>query len=154
MDRSQDCCYAYIKPIEQPTSNIMIEITKEAYQIMLAHCQRQYPEEACGFLGGRNSRAYVVTPIENDLHSPVAYEMNPQQQLEAMLYMEDNNLELLAAYHSHPHGPSGPSHTDIAQAYYPDLPQIIISLRAGPVPAARAFLLSQDEIRELTIELV
>jgi proteasome lid subunit RPN8/RPN11 len=132
----------------------MIEITKEAYLIMLAHCQSQYPLEACGFLGGEDSRATVVTAVENALHSPVAYEMDPRQQLEAMLYFEENGLDLLAAYHSHPHGPSGPSHTDIAQAYYPDLPQLIISLRLGPAPAARAFLLSQEEIHEIEIRIV
>ena len=47
-----------------------------------------------------------------------------------------------------------PSHPDIAQAYYPDLPQLIISLRLGPAPAARAFLLSQEEIHEIEIRIV
>lgn len=132
----------------------MLEIATEAYLIMLAHCQSQYPLEACGFLAGDAGRAYIVTPVENTLRSPVAYEMDPRQQLEAMLHIEDDGFELLAAYHSHPHGPSQPSPTDMAQAYYPDLPQIIISLRDRTTPTMRAFLLAPDEIHEVNLRLV
>ena len=93
------------------------------------------------FWVGADGEADVVTIIENILQSPVAYEMDPRQQLEAMLHIEDSGLDLMAAYHSHPHGPSRPSATDLAQAYYPDLPQIIISLRerSAPVGACLSF---------------
>lgn len=128
-----------------------LQIKKPVYAIMLAHCQEIYPFEACGFLGGRDGKATVVTIIENALKSPVAYEMDPLQQIEAMLDMEKSGLDLMAAYHSHPHGPSKPSPTDLAQAYYPDLPQIIISLRVRSEPSMRAFLLTPDEYQEINI---
>ena len=131
-----------------------LAIDKTAYVIMLAHCQEIYPFEACGFLGGRDGRATVVTIVENAINSPVAYEMEPLQQLEAMLDMENNGLDLMAAYHSHPHGPSKPSPTDLAQAYYPDLPQIIISLRVRSEPSVRAFLLAPDAYQELKLQIV
>ncbi len=132
----------------------MLAITKEAYAIMLVHCQAQYPLEACGFLGGTAGLAYSVTLVENLLRSPVAYEMEPRQQIEAMLSLENNGLELLAAFHSHPHGPPSPSVTDVAQAYYPDLPQIIISLQTRTAPSVRSFLLAPDHIHEQFLQRV
>jgi proteasome lid subunit RPN8/RPN11 len=105
--------------------------------------------EACGFLGGEKGRVNIVSAVENVLRSPVAYEMDPQQQLEAMLYFENQGRDLVAAYHSHPHGPSSPSATDLAQAYYPDMPQVIVSLRKRTSPSVRVFLLAPDSVREL-----
>jgi proteasome lid subunit RPN8/RPN11 len=131
-----------------------LAINKTAYAIMLAHCQEIYPFEACGFLGGQDGVAAIVTIVENALNSPIAFEMDPLQQLEAMLDIENNGLDLMAAYHSHPQGPSRPSQTDLAQAYYPDLPQIIISLRVRSEPSVRAFLLASDTYQELKLQIV
>lgn len=131
-----------------------LAISMRAYAIMLAHCQSEFPLEACGFLGGQDGEASIVTVIENILSSPVAYEMDPRQQIEAMLNLENSGLDLMAAYHSHPHGPSRPSPTDLAQAYYPDLPQIIISLRERSSPSVRVFLLAPDSFQELNLQLV
>lgn len=133
---------------------MMLEISTIAYQVMLAHCQWLYPEEACGFLGGQDGRATIVTPVENRLHSPVTFEMEPLQQLEAMLHLEEAGDMILAAYHSHPQGPPRPSYTDMVQAYYPDMPQLIISLQRRSEPDVRAFLVSPDEIRALEWRLV
>jgi proteasome lid subunit RPN8/RPN11 len=134
--------------------NLMIAITRTAYLIMLAHCQSVYPLEACGFLGGIDGKAFSVTAVENALHSPVAYEMEPIQQLEAMLDLERSGLEMVAAYHSHPHGPARPSVTDMAQAYYPDLPQVIVSLRTRSAPTALAFLLTPDTVQKIELRVV
>ena len=131
-----------------------LAIKKIAYDILLTHCQAIYPFEACGFLGGKDGVAAIVTIVENALNSPVAFEMDPLQQLEAMLDIENNGLDLMAAYHSHPHGPSQPSQTDLAQAYYPDLPQIIISLRVRSEPSVRAFLLASNTYQELQLQIV
>jgi [CysO sulfur-carrier protein]-S-L-cysteine hydrolase len=129
-------------------------INKTAYAVMLSHCQAEYPLEACGLLGGRDGQASIVTAVENILRSPVAYEMDPRQQIESMLYIENNGFDLMAAFHSHPHGPSQPSATDLAQAYYPDLLQVIISLRDRAAPIARAFLLTHEEFQEVSLLVV
>jgi proteasome lid subunit RPN8/RPN11 len=131
-----------------------LAINKTAYAVMLAHCQAEYPLEACGFLGGQDGKAFAVTAVENILRSPVAYEMDPRQQIEAMLHIENGGLDLMAAFHSHPQGPSQPSATDLAQAYYPELVQIIISLRERTAPVARAFLLTHDEFNEVELLVV
>src|SRR5690606_24265006 len=93
----------------------------------------------CGLLAGLEGRVRCLYPIENRLHSAVAYEMEPHQQLQAMLEMEEAGLQLLAIYHSHPTGPQTPSATDVDQSYYPGVAYIIVSLAMPLRPVARAF---------------
>ncbi|MBP6016393.1 MAG: M67 family metallopeptidase [Candidatus Promineofilum sp.] len=118
---------------------------------MINHAAAHAPEEACGLVGGRGGRAIRLYPVENVLHSPVAYEMAPQEQVRAMLDMEGAGEELLAIYHSHPHGPAWPSPTDRRQAYYPDTAYIIISLADPERPSLRAFMLQDGQTAEMTV---
>jgi proteasome lid subunit RPN8/RPN11 len=121
---------------------------------MLAHVAGLWPEEACGLVGGRSGRggrdgrAVRLYPVENMRHSPVAFEMDPLQQIRAMLAMEAEGLELIAIYHSHPDGPARPSATDVANAYYPDAVQLIISLADRARPSVRAFTIVDGVVAE------
>jgi proteasome lid subunit RPN8/RPN11 len=120
---------------------------------MLAHLLAVYPEEGCGLLAGYSSDgvATAVYPIENIASTPqTRFLMAPQSQLDAFLDIETAELDLLAIYHSHPHGPDTPSATDMAQAYYPDLTQIIVSL-AQTRPGARAFRVTQTDFHEIVL---
>lgn len=110
------------------------------YEEMLTHLLGVYPEEGCGLLPGRDHHILAHYPIENKLHSPTAYEMNPKQQIKAMLAFKAEGLELVSMYHSHPHGPAEPSETDKAYAYYPEAIQIIVSLAEVSAPVVRAFV--------------
>lgn len=116
----------------------MLIIARVVYEVMLAHSRLLHPEEVCGFLAGRDNRAARVYIVENVLHRPDAFRMNPRQQIMTMLDAEEKNQPLLAVYHSHPAGPPHPSPTDVARAYYPELLQVVISLvdTARPVTAA------------------
>jgi len=116
---------------------------------ILAHADGLWPEEACGLLAGREGCAVCLYPVENMLHSPVAYEMEPVQQVRAMLAMEADGLELIAIYHSHPDGPARPSATDVAAAYYPDAVQLILSLANRGRPSLRAFTIIDGVVAEV-----
>ncbi len=99
------------------------------WQEMLAHVIACLPEEACGLIGsspGENTAA-VVLPIENELHSQVRFRMAPTEQLKAFYWLEDRNLDLVAIFHSHPHGPRHPSATDLAEFAYPGVLMLILS---------------------------
>ena len=116
---------------------------------MLAHVISLWPEEACGLVGGLDGRAARLYPVENTRHSPVAFEMEPLQQIKAMLAMEAEGLELIAIYHSHPDGPARPSATDVANAYYPNAVQLIISLADRARPSVRAFTVVDGTVAEV-----
>lgn len=131
----------------------MVKIEREIYLIMLAHVQAFFPQEACGLLAGKHGRAAHIYLIENILQSPTAYEMDGRQQLNAMLHVEKEGLDLMAVYHSHPGGPSVPSKTDIAQAYYPDLIQVIISLEKQAQPSVGAFTIIEGQVKRISLSL-
>lgn len=99
-------------------------------------------------MGGLNGEVVQLYPVENMLHSRVAYEMEPRQQLLALQSIEDAGWALLAIYHSHPHGPETPSAKDVAQAYYPEALSVIVSLDEPEQPAVRAFSIRDGQVRE------
>lgn len=96
-----------------------ISITINQYNQMLNHVSQCLPEEGCGLIGGNEDRAMVVFPVENELHSPVRFQMNPQEQLHAMQQMDGDGMAMIAIYHSHPNGPERPSITDLQEMRYP-----------------------------------
>lgn len=133
----------------------MLTIARPFLNQMLDHLQGCYPLEGCGLLAGdEQGRVTAVYPIDNILQSPTTYEMDPQQQLEAMLALEAAGWHLLAIYHSHPQGPEHPSITDIALAYYPEALHIIVSLRKQNSPIVRAFRILDQEVVEKDMKII
>lgn len=103
----------------------MLTISAAHWQTIVLHLRRELPNEACGLLGGRAGVVHKVCLIENELHSPWEYRMEPTAQVRAMLAMDAEDLELVGIFHSHPNGPPQPSATDVAQAYYPEAVYLI-----------------------------
>ena len=121
---------------------------------ILEHLNQHLPEEACGFIAGLKGSALVVLPIRNSLGSPVRFEMDPQEMIRAIIWMEDQELEMLAIFHSHPNGPAVPSPTDLAEHSYPDAACLI----ASPANAAaewqlRAFWMKKENFEELPVTI-
>lgn len=136
---------------ERPLQRPPLHMPAALYAEMVASLRRALPEEACGLIGGRDNHAQGLYPVENRLHSPLAFEMDPVAQVEALMAIEDDGLELLAIYHSHPRGPSVPSETDVAQALYPDSHYVIISFERPQTPVARSFLIQGNAVYETTL---
>jgi proteasome lid subunit RPN8/RPN11 len=116
---------------------------------ILNHLQACYPQEGCGLVAGDDAGwVTAVYPIHNSLQSPIAYKMDPKQQLSAMLDLEAKGWQLLAIYHSHPKGPEVPSNSDIQQAFYPEALTIIVSLRERAKPIVRIFQITKQMVTE------
>jgi len=130
-----------------------LRIEKKVFAEVVAHLQAVYPQEGCGLLAGLDGQVSHWYAVENSLHSPVAYQMDPAQQLQAMLAAEEQGLMLLGVYHSHPNGPPEPSQTDIEQAYYPDFVQVIVSLQARAQPFVRGFYIIDGHVNEISLLL-
>jgi [CysO sulfur-carrier protein]-S-L-cysteine hydrolase len=115
---------------------------------MIEHCREGLPNEACGFLGGREGAAEKIYKLTNAARSPVYYRPADKEMLAAMNDIDDNNLELVAIFHSHVASPAYPSPTDIREAHYPDSVYIVISL-ANPIePDARGYLIQKEDWRD------
>jgi [CysO sulfur-carrier protein]-S-L-cysteine hydrolase len=93
-------------------------LSKQHWQEMCAHVDRQAPLEACGLLAGNGDRVERVLPVRNQVHSRVRFVMDPYEQLKAFDWIDANGLDLVGIFHSHPTGPEGASATDIAEATY------------------------------------
>jgi proteasome lid subunit RPN8/RPN11 len=94
-------------------------------EVMRLWVAEHAPEEACGLLGGVDRKVLQVIGVENELHNPWRYRMQPSQQLQAFQTFDEQGWELLGIFHSHPSGPSGLSPTDLAEAYYPQAIQLV-----------------------------
>ncbi|MCA1955090.1 MAG: M67 family metallopeptidase [Anaerolinea sp.] len=114
-------------------------------QQILAHLQACLPEEGCGLIGGCAGQGQQLLPIPNQLHSPTAFQMQAPEMIAALLSFEQNGLELLAIYHSHPTGPLWPSPRDVAAFAYPG----VWTLIAAPTSTGwriRAFQIRSTKI--------
>lgn len=117
---------------------------------MRAHVLVEAPFEACGLVVGKDGQSVQVFAIRNEETSRTHFRMDAKQQYEAFLEMERGGWDLLAIYHSHPTGPAGPSHTDLAEASYPGVVQLIWS----PQPngwECQAYLLDGGQITPMEV---
>lgn len=130
-----------------------LTLSRSLYALVLDHLRTVYPEEGCGFIAGRDGVAQAVYPVENRLHSPVAYEMDPRQQVETMLAIADAGLEVIGIYHSHPQGPAGLSASDLASITYPQAWQLIISFARPEAPAAGLFAVENGRVEPVTLNI-
>ncbi len=130
----------------------MIQLTCEQAHALIAHARDAAPNEACGIIGGKENRALKIYPLKNTHATPrVNFYADPLELLAAFRDIEANGWEHLAIYHSHPASDAFPSATDIAQAYYPDVAHLIISLANPEQPIVRAFRIVQGYVQEIAL---
>jgi proteasome lid subunit RPN8/RPN11 len=121
-------------------------LPEELYQQMQEDVESNVPDEACGLIAGRKNKAVCAYRITNVVHSPTRFRMDPEEQLEAFNNIDDLNLELLAIYHSHPHGPKDPSVSDYQEFAYPGIVYLIWSRIDGDWICCGYDLDRQDEV--------
>jgi proteasome lid subunit RPN8/RPN11 len=126
-----------------------VKLSRAQLERIIAQARADAPMETCGLMAGRDGRVEQVLPVPNVLRSRVEYRMDGQEFADAMVACD---FEPLAIYHSHPQGPSIPSPTDIAQAFYPDSVYIIISLGQEP-PSVRAFRIVEGVVTEVELKV-
>jgi proteasome lid subunit RPN8/RPN11 len=117
---------------------------------MLDHIRGRSGEEVCGLLAGLGNEVEQVIPIENMLHSPYRFRMEPRAQVRAILDIEDSGLSLVGIYHSHPAGPSGMSDQDVREAAYPEAAYLVWSTEEVGW-RCRAFRLEGEGATEISI---
>ena len=131
-----------------------LEITREAWETIVAHARQDIPLEACGYLaGGSDGRVDSVYPLTNADASPEHFSFDPAEQFEALRKVRGEGRKLHAVYHSHPLTPARPSAEDLRLAFDPTLSYIIVSL-AGPEPVLRSFQIREGEAEEEPVEAI
>jgi len=127
----------------------MLEITPEVVHEMKKDAIHTYPDECCGFLFGKEEQdkrkitSVLVVTNSKDGDKSRRFEISPRDYLKAESYADENGLELLGVYHSHPESPALPSETDrlAAQPYFS---YIIVSVMNKQVDDIRSWRLNNE----------
>jgi len=121
----------------------------------MADASRDPRVECCGLLAGRDGVITTILRAENAAANPEKnYEIAPQELFALMRRLHEENLDLIAIYHSHPNGKNEPSPTDIEQGYYPDAAFIILSPEAGAERPVRAFQIRDGHATDLSVQII
>lgn len=127
----------------------MLFMSKEDYDIILEHCKKGLPNEACGLLGGVKEdgkkyikKVYLLTNIDQ---SNEHFSMDPKEQLAAVKDMRANGYVLIGNFHSHPESPSRPSEEDKRLAYDSKVNYLILSLMEPDNPVLNAFIIDEHK---------
>jgi proteasome lid subunit RPN8/RPN11 len=89
-------------------------------------------------------------PLVNAAASPYRYLIDPQDQLRAILDIDDADEEVWGIVHSHVASPAVPSDTDVGLAGWPDALYLICSLAVEP-PVVRAWSIRDGTVTEVAL---
>jgi len=133
----------------------MIRIPESIYRRIIEHAQKEKPLECCGLLGGgEDQTVQEIFETQNVAQSPILFSMDPKEELMALEEMENQSMEIIAIYHSHPHTISFPSETDVKMAFSFDVPLVIISLKERNDSVVKAFRIRKEAIYLEEIEVI
>jgi proteasome lid subunit RPN8/RPN11 len=131
-----------------------MEIAQALIAEIVAHARADAPNECCGLVAGRDGVATRVFPARNEMASPVAYNVHPQDLLRITNEIEDAGDELAAIYHSHTRSPAEPSQTDInLAANWPDPVYLICSTADPEAPVVRGWHLRDGQVTEVSLAI-
>lgn len=132
-----------------------MRIARDRLDAIVAHAQRDAPDECCGIVGVRDGVAEVVVELENLAHSPMRFDVDGMELHRALTAMEDDGLELGAIYHSHTRSAPYPSQTDVNfAAHWPGVEWLIVGLTRGADPVVRSYLVDDGVVTEVEVTVV
>jgi proteasome lid subunit RPN8/RPN11 len=141
--------------VTDPNICIMLTLTQAQLRQIFEHTQAEAPNEACGLLAGIAQHVIQVLPATNVARNPrVEYLMDPQSQIRHFQAIEEQGLELLGIYHSHPASPAYPSPTDLSMAFYPETVYAIVSLTENQSPVMRTFRIVDSQVEEVAFKVI
>ena len=115
---------------------------------MIAHAQKDAPNECCGIIAGEEGRAVKLFRAKNAEASPWRYSVEPKDLFRIFREVEENGWSFLAIYHSHTASEAYPSPTDVRLAFWPEAYYVLVSLQDADKPAVRAFRILEGKITE------
>jgi proteasome lid subunit RPN8/RPN11 len=126
-------------------------LTEEVEGAIAGYGESGYPDEICGLLlgvdsgGERTIRALM--PIENSFEEGEQYHrylITPEAMFRAERKAQQETLDVLGVYHSHPDEAARPSDYDRDHAAWTSWSYIIVSVRDGRAAEMRAWRLRED----------
>jgi len=128
----------------------MIIIEPKAKRSMAADAINTFPDECCGFLFGteKGNDRYIsdIQIVNNSKEGDKKrrFEISAKDYLKAEQYAEENDLQLLGVYHSHPNHPAIPSEHDRVAAQ-PWFSYVIVSILEKKLGLIRSWRLNEEQ---------
>jgi len=132
----------------------MIRIPESIYRKMVEHAKKEKPLECCGLLAGKDQTVREIFETQNAARSPILFSMDPKEELMVLREIENQSMEIIAIYHSHPHTIPFPSEADVKMSFSFDVPLVIISLKERNDSVVKAFQISKEAIYLQEIEVI
>ena len=113
---------------------------------LVAHAEREAPNEACGLVLLRDGRAERYESGRNAAGSPYRFELEFDDP--EIWFAEDDGYEL-AVFHSHISAPARPSRTDVENiGLWAGRPYLVYSIQQDDLAA---FTIEEGQIKELAV---
>ena len=128
-----------------------METTPSILDQIRRHGADAYPEEGCGFLLGTvtGDGTNRVTALHRAANRHAEnrqrrYELTADDYRDADAAAQDQGLDVVGVYHSHPDHPARPSETDLEEATFPGYTYVIVSVHDGTPEDLTAWTLAPD----------
>jgi proteasome lid subunit RPN8/RPN11 len=137
----------------------MIELTPEAWAVMVDHAQACYPNECCGILIGTEGAGKRVASIAIACKNAYEgeqkdrFEIDPRDQIAAERKARELQLGVLGFFHSHPDEGAYFSQTDLKN-HWPFYSNVVMSVRSRVVVDAKCFQVDVDQTASTEEELI
>lgn len=126
----------------------MLLLEEKSLGQMIKDAEQSFPDECCGFLLGRESgddrQIRKIIPVHNSKEGDKRrrFLISGKDYVAAERFADENGLQLLGIYHSHPDHPAIPSEHD-REAAQPYFSYVIISVMHGRFASLRSWRLNE-----------
>lgn len=128
----------------------MLILHEKVKEEIIADALAAFPDECCGFLFGKEEgEERIVTAMQVVINAKEGdkrrrFAIAPKDYLRAEMFADNNGLQLLGVYHSHPNHPAVPSEHDrvAAQPYFS---YIIVSIIDNEWNSTRSWRLNSEQ---------
>ena len=130
----------------------MISIEPAAWDVMVSHAQKTYPNECCGAMigaiDGSGKIVRVAVPLENAFtgEQRARYELRQEDLLRADSEARQRGMDLIGIFHSHPDCDAYFSKTDLENSC-PWYSFVVLSIKDGKFDHANSFLPDPDQTK-------
>ena len=137
----------------------MISIERAAWDVMVDHAQKTYPNECCGAMigaiDGDQKNVSVAITLENAFNGAkgARYELSQDDLLKADAEARSRGMDLIGIFHSHPDCDAYFSKTDLENSC-PWYSFVVLSIKDGKFDHANSFLPDPDQTKADKEELI
>jgi proteasome lid subunit RPN8/RPN11 len=128
----------------------MIEIQKQAWEVMVRHAEATYPRECCGVMIGSTDGDHKLVTEAHALENVYTggqedrYEIRPADLLNSDREARKQGLDLIGIFHSHPDCAAYFSKTDLEHSC-PWYSFVVLSIQKGKFDHAGSFQPNADQ---------